>query len=161
MGSYGNALAVAFFRRFARLRSSAHDFHYIIEKRCGKLGRYVSFNEIHVLYSKVLTYTVVVNNQVHHPFHFVNQFRWFPLQSLQLSWDWAAIYNRETLLKNLERFGYLVPIYECFDDYTCNRPGITLLHGLESLVAFTQPPYRCGPIIANFASLHKRLFLHF
>ena len=28
----------------------AYDFHYSIEKRCGKLGRYVSFNEIHVLY---------------------------------------------------------------------------------------------------------------
>ena len=42
MGSHGNALAVSFFRRRARLRSLAHDFHYSIEKRCGKLGRYVS-----------------------------------------------------------------------------------------------------------------------
>ena len=50
MGSHGNAWAVSFFRRLARLRSPAHDFHYSIEKRCGKLGRYVSFNKIHVLY---------------------------------------------------------------------------------------------------------------
>ena len=51
MGSHVNALAVSFFRRCAGLRSHAHDFHYYsIEKRCGKLGRYVSFNEIHVLY---------------------------------------------------------------------------------------------------------------
>ena len=49
MGSHGNALAVSFFRRHARLRSLAHDFPYSIEKRCGKLGRYVSLNEIHVL----------------------------------------------------------------------------------------------------------------
>ena len=50
MGSHGNALAVSFFRRLARLLSRAHDFHdfhYRIEKRCGKLGRYVSFIEIH------------------------------------------------------------------------------------------------------------------
>ena len=51
MGIHGNALAVYFFRLRARLRSRAHEFHYSIEKRCGKLGRYVSFNEIHVLYS--------------------------------------------------------------------------------------------------------------
>ena len=50
MGSHGNALAVSFFRRCARLRSRAHDFHYSIEKRRGKLGSYVSFNKIHVLY---------------------------------------------------------------------------------------------------------------
>ena len=49
MGSHGNALAVSFFRRRARLRSGAHDFHYTIEKRCGKVGRYVSFNEIHLI----------------------------------------------------------------------------------------------------------------
>ena len=48
MGSHGTALAVSFFSRRARLRSRAYDFQYIIEKRCGKLGRYVSFNEIHV-----------------------------------------------------------------------------------------------------------------
>ena len=36
-----------------RLGSRAHDFHYSIEKRCGKLGHYVSFNEIHVLYNKL------------------------------------------------------------------------------------------------------------
>ena len=47
MGSHGNALAVSFFRRRARFRSRAHDFNYSIEKRCGKLGRYISFNEIH------------------------------------------------------------------------------------------------------------------
>ena len=41
------------FRRRASLRSRAHDFHYSIEKRCGKLGRYVSFNEIHVLYCDI------------------------------------------------------------------------------------------------------------
>ena len=49
MGSHGNALTVSFFRHCARLRSRAHDFHYSIEKRCGELGCYVSFNEIHVL----------------------------------------------------------------------------------------------------------------
>ena len=42
MGSHSNMLAVSFFRRRARLRSHAHDFHDSIEKRCGKLGRYVS-----------------------------------------------------------------------------------------------------------------------
>ena len=47
MGSHGNTLTVSFFRRRARLRSRAHDFHYSIEKRCGELGRYVSFDEIH------------------------------------------------------------------------------------------------------------------
>ena len=31
MGSHGKALAVSFFRRRARLRSSAHDFHYSFE----------------------------------------------------------------------------------------------------------------------------------
>ena len=46
MGIHGNALAVSYFRRRARLRSRAHGFHYSIEKRCSKLGRYVSFNEI-------------------------------------------------------------------------------------------------------------------
>ena len=49
MGSHGIALAVSFFRRRACLRSRAHDFHYSIEKRCGKLGRSVSFSEIHAL----------------------------------------------------------------------------------------------------------------
>ena len=49
-GCHGNALAVFFFRRCARLRSRAQDFHCSIEKRCSKLGRYVSFTEIHVLY---------------------------------------------------------------------------------------------------------------
>ena len=58
MGSHGNALAVSFFRRRARLRSRAHDFHCSIEKRCDKLGRYVSFNEIHVLYTDVDKITV-------------------------------------------------------------------------------------------------------
>ena len=56
IGSHGNASAVSYFRRRARLRSCAHDFHYSIEKRCGKLGRYVSFNEIHVLYRSQGTY---------------------------------------------------------------------------------------------------------
>ena len=32
----------------ARLHSRAHDFQDSIEKICGKLGRYVSFNEINV-----------------------------------------------------------------------------------------------------------------
>ena len=50
MGSHGHALAVSYFRRRARLRSRVHDFHCSIEKRLGELGRYVSFNEIHVLY---------------------------------------------------------------------------------------------------------------
>ena len=45
---FGNALAVSFFRRCARLR--AYDFHCSIQKRSGKLGRNVSFNESHVLY---------------------------------------------------------------------------------------------------------------
>ena len=53
MGSHGKALAVSFFRRRARLRSRANDFHYSIEKRYGKLERYVSFHKIHVLYYKV------------------------------------------------------------------------------------------------------------
>ena len=53
MGSHGNALAVFLFRRCRRLRSHAHDFHYSIEKRCGKLGRYVTFNEIHILHSEL------------------------------------------------------------------------------------------------------------
>ena len=42
MGSHDDALAVSFFRRSARLRSCSHDFHYSIEKRSGKLGRYAS-----------------------------------------------------------------------------------------------------------------------
>ena len=46
MGSHGNVLAVSFF-----MCSRAHNFHFSIEKRCGKLGRYVSFIEIHVLYN--------------------------------------------------------------------------------------------------------------
>ena len=49
-GRQGKALAVSFFRRCARLRSRAHDFHCSIEKRCGKLGRNDSFTEIHLLY---------------------------------------------------------------------------------------------------------------
>ena len=52
-GRHGNALAISIFRRCARLRSRAHDFHCSIEKRCGKLGRYVSFTKIHVLYTQV------------------------------------------------------------------------------------------------------------
>ena len=57
MCSHGNALAVPVFRRCARLRSRAYDFNCIIEKRRGKLGHYVSFNEIHVLYSAINTAT--------------------------------------------------------------------------------------------------------
>ena len=53
-GRYGNALAVSFFRRRARLRSRAHDFHCSFEKRCGKLGRYVSFTEFHALYIAIV-----------------------------------------------------------------------------------------------------------
>ena len=57
MGSHGHTLAVSFFRRRARLRSRSHDFHYSIEKRCCKLERYVSFNEIHVvLYTTEMTF---------------------------------------------------------------------------------------------------------
>ena len=55
---FGNALAVSFFRRRARLRSRAYYFHCSIEKRSGKIGRDVSFNESHVLYyseQKVIT----------------------------------------------------------------------------------------------------------
>ena len=37
--------------RRARLCSRANHFHYSIEKRCCQLGRFVSFNEIHVLYT--------------------------------------------------------------------------------------------------------------
>ena len=48
---FGNALAVSFFRRRARLRSRAYYFHCSIEKRSGKIGRDVSFNEGHVLNS--------------------------------------------------------------------------------------------------------------
>ena len=47
---FGNALAVFFFRRRARLRSCAYYFHCNIEKRCTKLRRYDSFNESYVLY---------------------------------------------------------------------------------------------------------------
>ena len=47
---FGNAFALFFFRRRARLRSCAYYFHCSIEKRCTKLGRYDSFNESHVLY---------------------------------------------------------------------------------------------------------------
>ena len=43
-----------FFRLRARLRSRSWDFHYSIEKRCGKLGRYGSSNEIHVLYNAIM-----------------------------------------------------------------------------------------------------------
>ena len=50
MGSHGIALAVSFSRRRARLRSRSHDFHYSIEKRRSKLGRYVPFSEFHVLH---------------------------------------------------------------------------------------------------------------
>ena len=51
MGSHGNASGVSYFRRRVHLRSRTHEFHYSPEKRCGKLGPYVSFNEIHLLYS--------------------------------------------------------------------------------------------------------------
>ena len=47
---FGNALAVSFFRRCARLSLCAYDFHCSIQKRRGKLGRNVSSNESHVLY---------------------------------------------------------------------------------------------------------------
>ena len=47
---FGNTLAVFFFRRCARLRLCAYDFHCSIQKRRGKLGRKVSFNESHALY---------------------------------------------------------------------------------------------------------------
>ena len=47
---FGNALAVSFFRRRARSRSRAYCFHYIIEKRSGKIGRDDSFNESHVFH---------------------------------------------------------------------------------------------------------------
>ena len=47
---FGNALAVSFFRRCARLRLCAYDFHCSIQKRRSKLGSNVSFNESHVLY---------------------------------------------------------------------------------------------------------------
>ena len=56
-GQSWQLLAVSFFRRRARLRSRAHDFHYSIQKRYGKLGRYVSFIEIHVLYKPDTTFT--------------------------------------------------------------------------------------------------------
>ena len=59
---FGNALAVSFFRRCARLRLCAYDFHCSIQKRRGKLGRNVSFNESHVLYRQHPSkdYTVLV-----------------------------------------------------------------------------------------------------
>ena len=47
---FGNALAVSYFRRSARLRLCAYDFHCSIQKRPDKLGRNISFNESHVLY---------------------------------------------------------------------------------------------------------------
>ena len=47
---FSNALAVSLFRRCARLRLCAHDFHCSIQKRRGKLGRNISFNESHVLF---------------------------------------------------------------------------------------------------------------
>ena len=50
---FGNASAVSFFRRCARLRLCAYSFHCSIQKRRGKLGRTVSFNESHVLYSRL------------------------------------------------------------------------------------------------------------
>ena len=49
MDSHGNASAVSFF-----MASRAHDFHCSTEKRCGKLGRYVYFNKIHVLYVLIM-----------------------------------------------------------------------------------------------------------
>ena len=61
MGSHGNALAISFFRRRARMSSRAYEFHYSIEKRCGKLGRYVSFNENHVLYCNMVLSTRAEN----------------------------------------------------------------------------------------------------
>ena len=54
MGSHGNALAVSFLRRRARLHLRAHDFLCITEKKYGKLGCHVSFNEIHVVYTSVI-----------------------------------------------------------------------------------------------------------
>ena len=57
---FGNALAVSFFRRCARLRLCAYDFHSSIQKRRGKLRPIVSFNESHVLYrgrEKFLNYS--------------------------------------------------------------------------------------------------------
>ena len=36
------------------MASRAHDFHCSTEKRCGKLGRYVYFNKIHVLYVLIM-----------------------------------------------------------------------------------------------------------
>ena len=53
IGSHGNALPVSFFRRRVHLRSRTHEFHYSPEKRCGKLGPYVSFNEIHVIVKRM------------------------------------------------------------------------------------------------------------
>ena len=47
---FGNALAVSFCRRCARLHLCAYNFHCSIQKRRGKLGRNVSFNESYVLY---------------------------------------------------------------------------------------------------------------
>ena len=64
MGSHGNALAVSFFRRRARLRSRAHYFHCSTEKRCGQLGRYVSLNEIHVLYCDMIRINKLLNYQI-------------------------------------------------------------------------------------------------
>ena len=57
MGSHGNGLAVSIFMRRARLRSRAHGFHYSIEKRCGKLGRYVSLTKF--MYS-ILRYFIQI-----------------------------------------------------------------------------------------------------
>ena len=41
----------SFYRLCARLRSHLHGFHYSIENRFGELGHFVSFNEVHVLYT--------------------------------------------------------------------------------------------------------------
>ena len=44
---------------YLKMGSCTHDFHYSIEKSSGKEGRYVSFNEIHVLYMHVEFSTLV------------------------------------------------------------------------------------------------------
>ena len=64
-GPFGNALAVSFFRRCARLRSRAYVFHSSIQNRCGKLERQVPFNESHVLYSERSLDKVLSNTNCH------------------------------------------------------------------------------------------------
>ena len=58
---FGNELAVSFFRRCARLHLCAYDFHCSIQKRRGKLGHNVSFNESYVLYYEFLLYLKPMN----------------------------------------------------------------------------------------------------